>query len=172
MAANPAPSQGAMGAAVGASAGLDLLAGLFGFLGGQDGQAEANSRANMIRMEAEIDAQRFSEQAADFKARQKLAYLKSGVQLSGSPLDVLDETARVANENLSAIRARGKSEAFGMERAGLDVAQKGRAALIGGGFNAVKTVGLGMYKMKRDALTATTARNDTPTDAWRGVPYL
>lgn len=157
----PAPSQGAAGAALGASAGLELLSGLFSFLGGQDAQATADSRARMIRMEAEVDAQRYSEQADGFKARQKLAFLKSGVQLSGSPLDVLDETARNARENISAIRARGAAEGLDAEMEGLGSAQRGRAALIGGGFSAINTLSKGMYAMKRDAKTAVTPRNNT-----------
>lgn len=155
------PSSGATGAASVASAGMDILAGLFSYMNGRNAQAMMDSRARMIRDEAEVDAQLYSEQAEGFKAKQKLAFLKSGVQLTGSPLDILDETARTARENISAIRARGRSDEFDAQMAGLEAAQQGRAALIGGGFSAAKTSLMGMYSINRNAKTATTPRNNT-----------
>src|SRR3990167_8470934 len=86
---------GGGGAAAGflmASAGLDIIGGLFGYFASQEAAAIAESRGRMFRMEAEIDATRYAEQAQGFKATQKLTYLKAGVALTGSPLDILDET--------------------------------------------------------------------------------
>lgn len=147
--------------AIGLSAGFDILAGVFGSDAGEEAYGAAESRARLIRVEAEADAQRYAEQASDFKARQKLAYLKSGVQLSGSPLDVLDETARVSRENLSAIRARGEAQAQDTLSAGVDARMKGRAALIGGVMSAAKTGLTGAYTMYRNKKIAETPRNDT-----------
>lgn len=108
----------------GASAGLDLLGGLFGYFASEEAAGTAESRGRLIRAEAEADAQRYQEQARGFKATQKLAFLKAGVDLSGSPLDILDETARVASENISAIQARGAAgqlEAEGQATGGKSV---------------------------------------------------
>lgn len=160
-------------AAVGASAGLDVLSGLFGYFAGEEASAAAESRARMIRMEAEVDAQRYGEQADRFKATQKLAYLKSGVELSGSPLDVLTETALTARENLSAIRAGADARAFEAQMEGVDARMKGRAALIGGFAGAGKTAMQAGYSMNKNSTTATTPRNNTAVaPAWKGVPYL
>src|SRR3972149_4864410 len=97
---------GGAAAFAGVSAGLEILSGGCGYLASEQAALIAESRGRLLRLEAEADVQRYSEQAQDFKARQKLKFLKSGVALSGSPLDILDETARVSQENISAIRAR------------------------------------------------------------------
>jgi hypothetical protein len=126
-----------------------------------DAAAMAESRARMIRMESEADAQRYAEQSDKFRATQKLTFLKNGVELSGSPLDVLDETARTARENLSAIRAGGDARAFEEEMNAVDARIKGRSALIGGFIGASKT-GLGAAGVEsRNAYTERTARNNT-----------
>jgi len=123
------------GQAMGASAalgGMDIMAGLFGFMAGQEGQALMESRARMLQMEADADATRYAEDARAFKGSQKLAFLKSGVQLTGSPLDILDETSRVAAENISAMRAAGRARAADANFEGAKAAMAGRNALIGG----------------------------------------
>lgn len=159
---SPAPaSSSGLGAAIAVSAGLDVLAGIFSYMAGDDMRGAAESRARMVRMEAEADAQRYAESAQDFKARQKLAFLKSGVALSGSPLDVLDESARVARENVSAIKARGEAQALDQENQGIGAQMQGRAALIGGISSAGKTAITGLYQMDKDRKTAETARNNT-----------
>lgn len=116
----------------GTSAGLDLLTGLFGLIGGDASQDIFKSRGRMLRMEAEEDARRYAEQAETFRQQQAVAYTKSGVQLTGSPLAVLDETARIAAENVSAIRARGRAQESEMRAQGRQAAAGGRAALVGG----------------------------------------
>ena len=116
----------------GASAGLDALSGLFGYLASEDQAAVSESRGRMLRLEAETEAQRYGEQAETFRATQALSYLKSGVQLTGSPLDVLDETARRAAEDISAIRAQGLASQVEQENLGREARARGRMALVGG----------------------------------------
>ena len=116
----------------GASAGLDFLSGLFGFFASQEGAAIAASRGRMIRLEAEDEAQRYSEQVTQFKSEQKLAFLKSGFGLSGSPLDILDETTRIAEENISAIRARGRAGQLTQEARAFRSRAAGRGAILAG----------------------------------------
>jgi hypothetical protein len=93
----------------------------------------------MLRDEAEADAQRYAEQARGFKARQKLAYLKSGVRLTGSPLDVMDRDILTAQETMSAIRARGAGAAADRRIQAQGARGAGRAALIGGFTGAART---------------------------------
>ena len=108
----------------------------------------------MLRMEAEADAQRYAEQADRFRATQKLSYLKSGVTLDGSPLDILDETARVSAENLSAMRARAQAEQNQMNAQAEGFRSQGRAALLGGAANAASTLAIAGYKSGVNARTA------------------
>lgn len=126
----------------GVSAGLEILGGLFGYLQSEQAAEQAQSRGRMLRDEADADAQRYAEQARVFKETQALSYLKSGVTLEGSPLDVLDETVRVTSENLSAIRARGAAQQFDMESQAENFRFRGRAGLIGG----IAKGGIGLAK--------------------------
>jgi hypothetical protein len=145
----------------GASSALNIMGGLFGYLASQDQAAIGESRARMFRMEAEADAMRYAEQARGFKAQQKVNYLKSGVTLSGSPLDILDETARVASENLSAIRARGEAEAMGMENEAQAIRMKGRLGLLTSITGGATNFGLSIYQSQKTAASA-EPRNNTP----------
>lgn len=116
----------------GASIGLEALNGLFGYFTSKAAAGIAESRSRLLRMEAEADAQRFQEQVQTFKAMQSVAFLKKGVTLEGSPLDILDETARVASENLSAARSRSESQILDAKSDASAAITRGRTALLAG----------------------------------------
>lgn len=126
------PASSTASGAYGVSAGLDVLSGVLGYLAAQEGAVAARSHADLVRAEAEANAQRYAEQAEQFGAHQKVMFLASGVKLAGSPVDVLATTARVANENLAAIRMAGETQALDSELQAKDLEAKGRAALMGG----------------------------------------
>lgn len=130
-----APGAGGTSAASGmfaVSAGLDLVSGVFGYLSAQNAQSVANSRADMIRMNAQANAQRYAEKAAADIAQQKVMFLASGVTLQGSPIDVLDEHIRLASEDVQSIEMSGAAEALDEEQTGHNAMTTGRNALIGG----------------------------------------
>lgn len=124
----------------GASAGLDIISGLFGFLASQDAADVVESRAQLLRFESDADFVRNEEQARRFLASQKLAFLKSGVTLEGSPLDVLDETARVSAENINAIRARDRALIQNQLTKAAGIRGRGRAALTAGFTSGARTL--------------------------------
>lgn len=165
-------SGGAGGAGMGASsfmagaAGIgaigSILTGLFGYMAGQNAQEVYQSRARMIRAEAENEALRYEEQNTRFKATQKLAFLKSGVQLTGSPLDVLDETIRVGRENANTIRATGAARALDAQMGGEQAAMAGRNALVSGVTGAARGAATGAYALY-STKEAARPRNDSPT---------
>lgn len=148
--------------ALGIGAVGSILSGLFGYMAGQNAQDIYESRARMIRAEAENDAVRYEEQVGRFKATQKLSYLKAGVQLSGSPLDVLDETIRSGHERANAIRAEGASRALDARMGGEQAAMSGRNALVSGVTGAAKNITIGAYELYSNKQTA-KSRKDTPT---------
>lgn len=127
--------------AYGVSAGLDLLSGVFGYLSAQNEASIAQSRADLVRIEAEANAQRYAEQAEQFRAHEKVMYLASGVKLSGSPVDALATTARIANENMQAILMAGESAAMNDTVSAENAESRGRASLVSG-FD--KAVGMGI----------------------------
>ncbi len=151
----------AMGAA-GVGAIGSILTGLFGYMAGENAQATYESRARMIRAEAENEAQRYTEQVNRFKATQKLSFLKSGVQLSGSPLAILDETIITGHENANAIRASGKARALDAQAGGEAAGMAGRNALVNGVTGAAKSITSGAYSAYANA-DAAKPRNNTPT---------
>ena len=140
-----------------ASMTLDVVGGLFGFMVSKQAAAAAESRARMFLMEADADAQRYGEQAKTFKSSQKLAFLKAGVQLSGSPLDILAETVRVADENISAIRAKGRADALDAMNGATEARVSGRNALVSGITGAAQT-GLKAYGAGAKAASAGVPR--------------
>lgn len=150
-------------AAAGISAFGSILTGVFGYMAGKNAQETYASRARMIRAEAENEAQRYEEQVGRTKATQKLAYLKSGVQLSGSPLDILDETIRVGHENASAIRTSGASRALDAQFGGDQAMVAGRNALVSGVTEGAKTTAKAAYSIYSNR-EAAKGRNNTTTN--------
>jgi len=113
------------------ASGLDIISALFG-MGAADAQASlARSNARTLIAESEADIRRYQEETQAFKAEQGVRYLKSGVMLEGSPLAILDETTRVAAENISAKRARAEAEARNLRMQGKLAQSASRAALTG-----------------------------------------
>lgn len=146
-------------ALAGASSGLNVLSGLFGFFSSQEDAEALESRSRLLSLEAEADVQRFAERAQAFQATQRLAFIKSGVKLEGSPLDILDESARIIAENLSAIRNRGRFEADDRRLEAEEVRARGRAGLLRGitesftslslaAFESTKSTGIGRQNRK------------------------
>lgn len=117
---------------LGTSMGLEVVSGLFNMSAAGDQASALRSQASLVRAETAAEIERYKISAARFKASQKMSYIKSGVQIEGSPLDVLDETARTASENISAIRAQGEAEATKLTSQARTVKSSARAALVGG----------------------------------------
>jgi hypothetical protein len=129
-----------MGLTTGTTMGLDIYQGVVSQRIAENQAQSMRDQISLVRAESEADIARYAEQAKDFKAKQKLAYLKSGVQLSGSPLDILDETVRVGSENINAMRAKAEAKVSGIRAGASEMEAKGRAALIAGFGNATKTM--------------------------------
>jgi len=116
----------------GASGGFDLLSGIYGMEAANSRASMLKSQAGLAIAESEAEAARYASEARAFKATQKMAYAKSGVKIDGSPLDVLDKTARTAAENISAIRAQGQAKAGALRTEAAGVKAQGRLALLKG----------------------------------------
>ena len=119
-------------AAFGVSAGLDLLSGVFGYLSSLNDQSIANSRADMIRNQAQANATLYAQKSSAEIAQQKVTYLASGVTLAGSPIDVLDQSKLNAQNNIQDILMAGDTQALDQEQQGDNAVTQGRNALVGG----------------------------------------
>ena len=153
----------------GSTAGLNLLEGIFG-MNAADAQAGSlRSQLSLVRAESEADIVRYAESASDFRAKQKLAYLKSGVTLEGSPLEILDETVRVSSENISAMRAKTTADILSAESKISALRGQGRAALVGGISKAALAARGINFKGAPKKAASTNTGFDTSTGAQFGA---
>ena len=127
------------------SAGAQIAGGVAG-----RGAARIEARAQeeegaLLLLEANEEADRVNTANIKFRKKQKLAFLKRGVVLAGSPLLILEETRREGTEEVESIRRRGQAQ-FRLSQQRADIFRaSGRASLIsgiGGAFSTVSTAGL------------------------------
>lgn len=105
---------------------------------------EANllmDQSRLAQEEALADAKRQADEGRQFIKNQKLAFLKNGVTLAGSPLLVLEETTRIKQEEVNATVRRGNAQSR-FYAAQADIARRGgRASLISGIGGGVASAG-------------------------------
>lgn len=110
------------------------------FIQGQKAAGAAESAAAQqaanAQQEAEATARREARENIALEKRQKLAFLKSGVSLEGSPLLLLQETREQGEENVEAILRSGQTQQQAIIGSGVTTAGQarasGRQALLGG----------------------------------------
>lgn len=115
---------------------LSTAASLFG---GYTSMIAAQAEAGALRQQGEAayrdylaQADKTVTDAGSYRETQAVSYLKSGVQLEGTPLGVLLETAARAQDEATALARRGYAErALAGDKANIAESQ-GRAALFAG----------------------------------------
>lgn len=100
------------------------------------------SQGELAAQEAGIEAQRRADEVRRLSKKQKLAFIKNGVTLEGSPLLTIDETKRQGQEEVNAIMRRGYAiNSLYNQRA--DIADReGRAQFIGGIGSGISSLGM------------------------------
>lgn len=98
----------------------------------EDEAALQEEQGRIVRQEAQIEAARTAKERRKFLARQKLAFIKSGVSLEGSPLLVLAETKAESQKEVDAIVRRGQAQQRLFFQKAAISRSRGRAALLGG----------------------------------------
>lgn len=73
--------------------------------------AESNAQAQIAIEESRLEAAQKAREATKFRQKQAAMYLKSGVTLEGTPALVLEETRRLAQQEVDAITKRGQAQA-------------------------------------------------------------
>jgi hypothetical protein len=130
--------------------------------------AEANAQA--ARQSAAFEEERTRERARRLQGSQRAAYAKAGVQMVGSPLEVLDETAIEAELDAQAIRYGGAVRA-GQELSQAEIdRRRGREARGGGYVSAGATILTGVSQFAKAAGSLDTAPAQ-PQAAPRYGPY-
>lgn len=147
-------AMGAGSALSGLSTGFSVLSGISSIIGGMQQKQEAKNQAALATQQAQMQAAeqvrladkeaRYEQENADKTRRlQKLAYMKSGVSLEGTPFLALAETKRRGKENVDEILAAGTAGSNAAIAEGRIRAQNmkstGRQAFIQGLTNAGTT---------------------------------
>ena len=105
---------------------------------GAEAQKAAKTESRALRGQAALalsesdrEAVQLQERNEEFEQRQRLSFLKSGVRLEGTPLEVLAETKRAGEEEVESIRESGVAQAGLFRSRGQILERRGRAAFIG-----------------------------------------
>lgn len=113
-----------------------------GIAGNQAAKDEArllDEQGQLAQSEAQAEAQRKANENRKFLKRQKLAFLKSGVTLEGSPLFTLETTLEEGQEEVTAIAKRGGAQARLFSQKASQARGAGRSALVSGIGGATST---------------------------------
>jgi len=97
----------------------------------------------LTQEEAVAEANRVANDRRKFRKKQKVAFLKNGITLAGSPLLVIEETRRESQMEVDAIVRRGRAQASLAFQQAAITRGGGRAALVSGIFGAASTVVIG-----------------------------
>lgn len=135
---------GAVGGLRGARAGAGIGP-LFSVLSGQEQQQAARGEAGLLGRQADIafeeslrEAARVDRQVKSFREQQALEFASSGGLLAGSPLGVLEETRRLGQMEVDAIRRRGEALSGLLGAESLQMLRRGSAASFGGFANSLQ----------------------------------
>lgn len=114
--------------------------------GGINANSAAKQEAELQQQQAELSLKNAKDNATveaynstQLVQRQKVAYLANGVSLEGSPSEVLKNTTDLSQQNVQAILDRGLNEYNLGQQQAAQTRNKGRAALVGGVTDAVRT---------------------------------
>lgn len=130
-----------------AAGGLQLFQGFQQMQAANEQAAAAETQARMQAAEAGriagLQAQQEAEAADTAERQQKLAFLKSGVELEGSPLLVMEETRQQGEENVQEIlmggAAASQSALFSGQTQAANLRAQGRSAFTSGLTSAAKS---------------------------------
>jgi hypothetical protein len=130
------------------AAGTAAVAGATGsVMAGNAANREAKNAANLERLNADIARQEAQEQArirgeemTKLKETQKLAMLKSGMGLAGSPLLILEDTKRQLALELNSLEYRNNVESYSSSLRQQNYLASGRSAMIGGYVKGVESL--------------------------------
>lgn len=102
--------------------------------------AQAESDAAFVRDITKEEVRKFRKQGEKFQATQEAAIGASGLRLSGSALDLLQDTEAEIERDIKSIQEAGEQRAQGIETQGETYKLQGEAALTAGILGAGATL--------------------------------
>ena len=138
----------ALAATTALSVGAQIFSGVSQKQAADDQAGLIQEQARIQREETGAEVGRRTEERNRFIAKQKVAFLASGVGLAGTPLIVLEESFKQFNVEIAAIKRSGSAKAKLLERQAGITKRTGRAALISGVLGAGTTIAGSVFKGK------------------------
>jgi len=115
-----------------------LVGGALGLGKGLFESAQIGRKADVLKEQVQFKAGERARQAGKLMARQKVSFMKSGVNLAGSPLQVIEETGAFAQEDVRQIFRTGDIQARNLRRSGQTAIFQG----LGQGLMSGATLGM------------------------------
>jgi len=113
----------------GISALSSLSAGNFSDQIGKANQAARNKQAEGVIAAGQVEEQQYRYGVADLKGKQKTSFAASGVDISsGSPVDILSDTAAIGELDALTIRSNAATEASNIRQIGSNERLQGKLA--------------------------------------------
>ena len=136
----------ALAAATAFSVGAQIFSGASQKQAADDQASLIQEQARIQREETGAEVTRRTEERNRFIAKQKVAFLASGIGLAGSSIIVLEDSFKQFNIEIAAIKRSGSAQARLLERQAEVTKKTGRAALIGGVIGAGTTIAGNVFK--------------------------
>lgn len=89
------------------------------------------SQAALAQQESRFTAQQKAREVSNFRAKQGINYMASGVTLEGTPLQKMEETRRLGQQEVDAMMRRGQAQSDLLMQRGRAQRNAGRAAMLG-----------------------------------------
>jgi hypothetical protein len=152
---------------IGMTAGGQIYSGLQANDQARDAARMEQANATIAGWETQDAIASKTEETVRLKEAQKMAMLKSGMNLAGSNLLVLEDTKRQLSIAVGQLQQRQAISDLNSQYKQTSILKSGRAAMIGGFTNAAGTVGsyfLNGYKSKASTSSGVkTVSNGYPT---------
>lgn len=156
--------------------GATVASGIGNMIAGSQAKSLYNQEASateqegeLLRQDAENAAKQKAREAGTFQSNQVLQYLNSGVSIEGSPIQVLEKTRSLAQEEVDSLIKRGDAQkqlamirAAGIRATGAQAASQGRAAMFGSLFTAAGQGIEGYIAGKRNGIYGSTLNPPPP----------
>lgn len=147
-------STGALVALTAVSAGMSIVQGLQQNSASTEASRAYYKEAQVARAENELAIQQKQREIDKVSAQQVMAMAKNGMNtgMGGTPLQILQETAFLGQQEVDALRRQGEAQVGYYSALGKQQLNNGRTAVLGGWANALTTVATVGVKMKSNGL--------------------
>lgn len=130
-----------------------------------------DEQTRLIQEEGRANAQLSATENAKFLAKQKMAYVVNGVDMTGSPLLVMEETEKIGEDEVDAMKKRTAAAASFSLQKSKRVLSQGRAAFFEASAKNAEIAGsAALSQTGNKSKLKEEFREPTPASAPSGIP--